>query len=101
MAQTERIRLQCGRLGFDPWLGKIPWRREWLSTPVFLSGESHGRRSPRGRKVSDTTEQLAHAVCESIHMWWGAGGGCRDLLPSPNPPELLPSAVEFQTFPIR
>ena len=33
------------RPGFDPWVGKIPWRREWLSTPVFLSGEFHGQRS--------------------------------------------------------
>ena len=30
---------------FDPWIGKIPWRREWLPTPVFLPGESHGQRS--------------------------------------------------------
>ena len=27
---------QCRRLGFDPWLGKIPWRRKWQPTPVFL-----------------------------------------------------------------
>ena len=31
--------------GFDPWVGKIPWRRKWHPTPVFLPGESHGRRS--------------------------------------------------------
>ena len=31
--------------GFDPWVGKMPWRREWLPTPVFLPGESHGQRS--------------------------------------------------------
>ncbi|CAN0499953.1 unnamed protein product [Rangifer tarandus platyrhynchus] len=30
---------------FDPRVGKIPWRREWLSIPVFLPGESHGQRS--------------------------------------------------------
>ena len=30
---------------FDPSVGKIPWRRAWQSTPVFLSGESHGQRS--------------------------------------------------------
>ena len=39
---------QCRRRktrGFDPWVGKIPWRRVWQSTPVFLSGESHGQRS--------------------------------------------------------
>ena len=29
----------------DPWVGKIPWRKEWLPTPVFLPGESHGQRS--------------------------------------------------------
>ena len=33
------------RHGFDPWVRKIPWRREWQPTPVFLPGESHGQRS--------------------------------------------------------
>ena len=33
---------------FDPWVGKIPWRRKWQPTPVFLSGESHGQRSLAG-----------------------------------------------------
>ena len=32
-------------LGFDPWVGKIPWTRAWQPTPVFLPGESHGQRS--------------------------------------------------------
>ena len=31
-------------MGFDSWVGKIPWRREWQPTPVFLPGESHGQR---------------------------------------------------------
>ena len=49
------------RCGFDPWVGKIPWRRTWPPTPVFLPGESHGQRSlavysPQGRKESNTTE---------------------------------------------
>ena len=35
-------RLQYGRPGFDPWVGKIPWRRERLPTPVFWPGEFHG-----------------------------------------------------------
>ena len=30
------------RCGFDPWVKKIPWRRAWQSTPIFLPGESHG-----------------------------------------------------------
>ena len=44
----------------DPWVGKIPWRREWQPTPVFLPGEFHGLAgySPWGCKESDTTEQL-------------------------------------------
>ena len=33
------------RQGFDPWVRKIPWRRAWQPTPVFLPGESHGQRS--------------------------------------------------------
>ena len=60
-----RIHLQCGRLGFDPWVGKIPWRREWQPTPVFLPGESHGQRSPEGcspRGLKDTTEQLSTEI---------------------------------------
>ena len=40
--------LQCGRPGFDPWVGKIPWRRSWQPTPVFLPREFHGQRSPVG-----------------------------------------------------
>ena len=36
------------RGGFDPWVGKIPWRRAWQPTPVFLPGESHGQRSLGG-----------------------------------------------------
>ena len=44
-------------------VGKIPWRRKWQPTPVFLPGEFHGQRSlagysPWGRKESDMTEQL-------------------------------------------
>ena len=51
------------RDSFSPWVGKIPWRRKWQPTPVFLPEESHGQRSlvgssPRGRKESNTTEQL-------------------------------------------
>ena len=45
----------AGEPGFDPWVGKSPWRRKWQPTPVLLPGESHGGRSlvgysPRGRK---------------------------------------------------
>ena len=36
------------RCRFDPWVGKIPWRRAWQLTPVFLPGESHAQRSLAG-----------------------------------------------------
>ena len=36
---------QCRRLGFDPWVRKIPWIRKWQPTPVFLPGESQGQGS--------------------------------------------------------
>ena len=36
------------RRGFNPWVGKIPWRRKWQPTPVFLPGKSHGQRSLAG-----------------------------------------------------
>ena len=75
----KRICLQCRRLRFDPEVGKIPWRREWLPTPVFWPGESHGQRSLVGyhawcRKESDTTEWLTLTILihtrerESVHV---------------------------------
>ena len=56
--------LQYKRPGFHPWVGKIPWRRAWQPSPVFLPGEYHGQRSlagysPWGCKESDMTEQLS------------------------------------------
>jgi len=39
---------RCKRLGFDPWVGKIPWRRAQQSAPVFLPAKSHGQRSLTG-----------------------------------------------------
>ncbi|XP_043737882.1 uncharacterized protein LOC122680493 [Cervus elaphus] len=52
----------CRRPRFNPWVRKIPWRKKWQPTPVFLPGERHGQRSlggcsPWGCKESDTAEQ--------------------------------------------
>ena len=60
-----RICPQCRRPSFDPWVGKIPWRREWPPTPVFLAGEFHEQSSlpsysPWDHKVSD---QLTLSLC--------------------------------------
>ena len=52
-----------GDLGLTPGLGRSPWRREWLPTPVFWPGESHGKKSlagysPLGHKELDMTERI-------------------------------------------
>ena len=62
---------QCNRLKrhrFDPWARKIPWRRQWQPTPVFLTTEFQGQRSLVGyslwgHKELDTTEQLTWSQC--------------------------------------
>ena len=64
---------RCRRPRFDPWVGKIPWRRKWQATPVFLPGECHGRR--KGRKESARTEHTPEKM---------------QVFPPPHPP--LPKA---------
>ena len=54
---------RCRRCGFNPWVRKIPWRRKWQPTPVFLPGKFHGQRSltdysPWDCKESDMAKQL-------------------------------------------
>ena len=73
----SRVCLQCGRSRFDSWVRKIPWRRKWQPTPVFLPGKSHEWRSlvvysPRGHKELDTTERL---------HFHSSGGHARLLFP--------------------
>ena len=59
--------LQCGRPGFDPWVGKIPWRREWLPTPIFWPGELRGLYNPWDHKESNTAEWLSlQFICLSM-----------------------------------
>ena len=63
------------RCRFDPQVRKIPWRRAWQPTPVFLPGESHGQRSlagysPWGRKQSDMTELTEHTHGIFLRNLW-------------------------------
>ena len=48
LARITALGLPWGRPGFYPWVGKIPWRRERLPTPLFWSGEFHGLYNPWG-----------------------------------------------------
>ena len=64
----KELAYQCRRLnnfGFDTWVGKIPWRRAWQPTPIFLPEKSHGQKSlagysPWGHKELDMTEATYH-----------------------------------------
>ena len=65
---------RCKRCGFDPWVGKIPWRRAWQPTPVSLPRENRGQRSlavysPWGCIESDTTEVTSmHTGSYRVHV---------------------------------
>ena len=75
-----RVCLQHGKPGFDPWVGKIPWRRKWQPTPVLLPGKSHGWRnlagySPWGHRVGhDWATSLSFFLCgphrSLLHILW-------------------------------
>ena len=75
-ASGKESSCQCRRhkgCGFDPWVRKIPWRRAWKLTPVFLPGESHGQRSlagyhSLGYKESDTTEATQHVHTHAVYL---------------------------------
>ena len=72
---SKEYAYNCGRPGFHPWFQKIPWRRAWQPTPVFLPGEFHGQRnlvgySPWGHKELDTTEQLTHIIFHCVHIFF-------------------------------
>ena len=65
VAQTVKNLPEMQKTRFDPWVGKIPWKREWVSTPVFLPGEFHRQQSlvgysPWGGKELDTTATNTH-----------------------------------------
>ena len=71
VAHLVRICLQCGRPGFDLWVGKTPWRRERLPIPIFLTEEFPGLYTPWGHKESDTTKQLSlssHIVSNNFFL---------------------------------
>ena len=75
------------RHGISPWVGKIPWRRKWQSTPVFSPGGSHGLKSlvgysPWGHKESDTTEATEHARIPNIvgSRFWDSEYAQRSLM---------------------
>ena len=68
------------RQGFNPWVGKIPWRRKWQPIPVFLLGKSYGPRSPAGYSPQGH-KRVRH-----------------DLVTKQEPPPLSTSLYKYTTF---
>ena len=64
------------RRGFDSWIGKIPWRRAWQPTPVFLPGESPWTEEPGGVQTMGSQRgghdcwDLAHTHTVGRGPWW-------------------------------
>ena len=94
---VKKICLQCERPGFDPWVGKIPWRRERLSSPVFWPEEFHGLYSLWGCKELDTTERLS--LTHSSYLVDHLCVGCiLSLFPSSFHTFLPPTILSFFLF---
>ena len=70
---------KCKKCRFDPWVGKIPWKRKQQPTPVFLPGKSHGQKrlvgyGPWVYKELDTTELLStHSFCLFLFLLGSRG----------------------------
>ena len=67
----------AGRYGFDSWVGKFPWRKEWLPTLIYLPGESHGQRSLAGYNPWDHKQWRGLTHDPDVGGWmcgWGAAG---------------------------
>ena len=97
---------QCRRpksCGFNPWAGKIPWRRKWQPTPVFLPGKFVDRgawHAIRGCKKSDTTERLSTVLPNESTMNKGSHLDARQEVP-PFPTFFLVCYSPFITqFPV-
>ena len=71
IAQLVKNPLQCRRPQFHSWLGKIPWKRDRLSTPVLWPGEFQGLSNPWGRKESDMTKWRSLTKAnKTLHVWF-------------------------------
>ena len=80
VAQWLESTCQFKRRGFNSWIRKIPWRRKWQPTPVFLPGKSHGQRSlagwsPWGHK------KIRHNWPTKQQQWFYGGKTLHDIFP--------------------
>ena len=75
VAGQWRICLHCSRHGFDPWVGKIPWRRKWQPLPVFLPGKNPMDRGDWWATVYSVTGVRNDLVTKPQNQW-----GKKDIL---------------------
>ena len=64
----SRICLQCGRPGFDPWVRKILWRREWWPTPVVFPGKLLWTEDPGGLQSMEL-QRVRHSWGTNTHKY--------------------------------
>ena len=65
---------QCWRHRFNPWTGKIPWRRRWQPTPVFLPGKPHGQRGLAGCSPRGWRSQTGPSAAQRHGRFYARGG---------------------------
>ena len=99
----QRIHLQCRRPRFDPWVGKMPRKRAWQRTPIFLPEESPRTEEPGGLQstglqrvrhgwaTKHSTVYVASSFYFYVFTYQPLHGACRILVPQPgmNPCPLL------------
>ena len=68
------------RWWFDPWIGKLSWRKEWQPTPVFLPGDSHRQRSLTGYKELDSTEHRCMDEVDIHILRWHKAVKCSPVI---------------------
>ena len=74
----EESACQCRRCGLDRWVGKIPWRRKWQPTPVFLPGGSLGQRSLEGHSPQGC-KRVGYVVTKQQQQRLSLGQHCVKL----------------------
>ena len=95
-------------MGFDPWIGKISWRRAWQPTPVFLPGESQGQRRCYPEEDSRGPCPFSHSFIHSTvqHSFWNSlpnaalcwGKAMTPSHPCPwDPPEALSTLLGMES----
>ena len=93
--ESSRPCKRCTRLRFNPWVGKIPWRRKWQPIPVFLPEKSHGQRSladysPWGSEELDVSEHAPTFYRSVLPAGQGSVTSSLGSLRVPTPPASCP-----------